>query len=189
MDETATADENLDTSVNILVVGESAGAGLAAELCQRLLDDHRSGELLPPLPVAQLLYYPMMDDRTSTDGHIDSSLPPHLVWNHTSNLYGWSAYLGTNTEPGQTVLPAYAAASRRKDFTGLPPTWIAVGDLDLLCRESREHIQRLRNAGVDTKYEEVKGGFHGMVTMCSDQAKPIACLWSSFQDFGLRYSS
>eukprot|EP00980_Cylindrotheca_fusiformis_P031262 scaffold26088_cov132-Cylindrotheca_fusiformis.AAC.9 len=187
-------DDTTAGSPRILVVGESAGGGLAAELCQRLVDMHRSDTTNKPklpVPVAQLLFYPMMDDRTSMPDHVDSSIPPNLVWNHTSNRYAWGAYLKKRRGKSELVveaeLPDYAVAARRKDMTGLPAAWIAVGDLDLLCRESREYIQRLRNARVHTKYEEVKGGYHGMVTMCSEDARPIAHLWDSFRTFGREY--
>jgi acetyl esterase/lipase len=189
-DDDATA-TGTDEKTRILVVGESAGGGLAAELCQRLLDDNEnqteeSKKL--PLPVAHLMFYPMLDDRTSAhNADDDSSIPPNLVWNHTSNLYAWGAYLGTEHKPGQAELPNYAAAARRKDMTGLPPAWITVGDLDLFCQESREYTERLQSAGVNTKYEEVKGGFHGMLTMCTGEDEPIAIVWSSFQAFGLRH--
>lgn len=184
MNATSTGGDN--EAPKILVVGESAGGGLAAELCQRLLDE-RNKEKELPLPVAHLMIYPMLDDRTSISENVDSSLPPNLVWNHTSNLYAWGAYLGNGNEPGQADLPEYAVAARRKDLTGLPPAWITAGDLDLLCPESRDYIARLQQAGVDTKYEEVEGGYHGFLTMSKEDATPIAKVWKSFQEFGLKY--
>jgi acetyl esterase/lipase len=189
-DATATATAT-DEKTRILVVGESSGGGLTAELCQRLLDDNENQteeSKKIPLPVAHLMINPMLDDRTSAHtADDDSSLPPHLVWNHTSNLYAWGAYLGTEHKPGQVEIPNYAAAARRKDMAGLPPAWITVGDLDLFRQESREYIERLQSAGVDTNYEEVEGGFHGMLTMCTGEDETIAKVWSSFQAFGLRY--
>eukprot|EP00980_Cylindrotheca_fusiformis_P031260 scaffold26088_cov132-Cylindrotheca_fusiformis.AAC.7 len=176
-----------EDELRILVVGESAGGGLAAELSQRLLDESKEfSRNKLPLPVALLLINPMLDDRTSANFDGPPPPPPHLVWNHTSNLYAWNAYLGEH-KAGQAELPAYAAAARRKDMKGLPPAWIAVGDLDLMCPESREYSDRLAKVGVDTKYEEVKGGFHGMLSMGSAEAKPVVHLWKSFQEFGNKY--
>jgi acetyl esterase/lipase len=107
-DDATTTATVTDENTRILVVGESSGGGLAAELCQRLLDDNEnqteeSKKL--PLPVAHPMFNPMLDDRISAHtADNDSSMPPHLVWNHTSNLYAWGAYLGTEHKPGQAEL-------------------------------------------------------------------------------------
>lgn len=170
-------------NIKIAICGESAGAGLAAEMAQRLLDEHNPNDY--PLPAAQLLLTPMLDDRTSID---QKEYPAnHLVWNHPSNIYAWSTYLGPNNKPGQDELPKYAAASRREHLKGLPPAWITAGSLDLLCPEAAEYAKRLKEDGVPTEYFEVKGAYHGFVTMCEGDEPPMVPLWKSLREFVSKY--
>lgn len=169
----------------IAVGGDSAGGGLAAELCQRLLDERN--ELNVPLPVCQLLVYPMLDDRTCVN-ESHSKVLPHLVWNNKSNYYAWSCYLGPNHKPGDENLPKYASASRREDLAQLPPAWIQVGDLDLFREECVEYSRRLQNHGVQTELVLTKGGFHGMMAMGTNE-QPIVEVWDSLHGFGKEYLS
>lgn len=162
----------------IAVAGMSAGAGLAAELCQLILDE---GNL--PLPVCQLLLDPMLDDRTCVNNETISNLPPHLVWNNQSNMYAWSLYLGPDHKPGDEILPRYASASRRADLSGLPPALITVGDLDLFHDECTEYAQRLKNDGVKTDFVVTKGGFHAFMSMQPDKG-PSVDVWRKFHAFG-----
>ncbi len=102
----------------IAIAGQSAGGGLAATLVQRV---HDEGGVQP---VAQWLFCPMLDDRTALNGNLDDRR--NFLWDNRSNRVGWRSYLGV--DPGAEKLPDYAAASRRNDLGGLPPTWIGVGD-------------------------------------------------------------
>jgi len=135
----------------IAVGGASAGGGLAAALAQRVHDDGG------PRLALHLLVYPMLDDRTAVR---DDAAPAGLrLWTPGSNRLGWTAYLGT--EPGATILPAYAAPARRADLRGLPPAWIGVGSADLFHDEDVAYARRLAEAGVPVTLEVVDGAFHG----------------------------
>jgi acetyl esterase/lipase len=101
-------------------------------------------------------------------------------------MYAWSSYLGPNYRPGDETLPDYASASRRKDLSNLPPAYIACGNLDLFLNECRDYAQRLNDHGVDVEYEEITGGFHGMLSFGNDKY-PVIELWKSFQSFGEKY--
>lgn len=105
----------------LLFGGESAGGGLAAALVQRLHD----GDGVKP--IGQWLFAPMIDDRTAADASLDET--DHWVWNNRSNRVGWSGYIPATF--GTDDVPAYAAAARRSDLTGLPPAYLAVGDIEL----------------------------------------------------------
>lgn len=129
----------------VAVGGGSAGGGLAAALALRARD---RGEVAL---VAQLLVYPMLDDRT-VGRHVDH--PGHRLWNQSSNKFGWAAYLG-DADP-QVAVPA-----RRTDLAGLPPAWIGVGTLDLFHDEDLAYGRRLEEAGVPCHVEVVPGVFHG----------------------------
>jgi acetyl esterase/lipase len=133
-------------SARVAIAGASAGGGLAASLA--LLTRDR-GEISP---VAQLLAYPMLDDRTVDRAELDN--PGLRLWNKSSNKFGWSAYLGGAD-------PDVAVPARRTDLSGLPPAWIGVGTLDLFHDEDLEYAERLKAAGVPCEVEVVKGAFHG----------------------------
>ncbi|MCY1055892.1 alpha/beta hydrolase [Nannocystis sp. SCPEA4] len=133
-----------------IIVGQSAGGGLAAGLVLRLADGGR------PLPRLQVLVYPMLDDRTvlrQIEGR------HHRVWDRGSNAIGWSKYLGR--APGGADVSEYAAAARRVDLRGLPPTWLGVGTLDLFHDEDVDYAARLAAAGVPVELELVPGAYHG----------------------------
>mmetsp|Transcript_54027 Transcript_54027/g.65217 ORF Transcript_54027/g.65217 Transcript_54027/m.65217 type:complete len:338 (+) Transcript_54027:115-1128(+) len=170
----------------IAVAGESAGGGIAAELCQRLLDEKRRGVAgADSTPACQILIYPMLDDRTCMNEKL-CKVPGHLVWNNKSNMYAWSTYLGPDHEPGDESLPQYASASRREDLTDLPPAYIQVGNIELFRDEDAEYTQRLRDAGVEVEFNEVKGAFHGVMTMGRDDT-PVVEAWAEIVRFAKKY--
>ncbi len=142
----------------IAVGGASAGGGLAACLAQRLRDERDSP------PAAQLLVYPMLDDRTAARRELDGG--GHRVWTNRSNRAGWSAYLGRS--PGDADAPIHAVAARCDDLSGLPPAWIGVGALDLFLDEDRAYAARLQAAGVTTELHEVAGAPHGFDALAPD---------------------
>jgi acetyl esterase/lipase len=136
----------------IAVMGESAGGGHAALLALKARD---IGKI--PL-VAQILVYPMLDDRTGT-----TKTPPApigtIVWNVVKNRFGWQAFLGM--APGTDKTPQEAVPARHRDLSGLPPTFIGVGSIDLFVDEDIAYAKRLIDAGVPTQLEVVPGAFHG----------------------------
>jgi acetyl esterase/lipase len=134
----------------IAVGGQSAGGGLAAGLVQRVHD--QAGVQ----PVAQWLHCPMLDDRTAARRDLDAD--DHFLWNNRSNRIAWSAYLGT--EPGAPDTPPYAVPARRADLSGLPPTWVGMGDVELFYEEARAYAEALTGAGVDTTVVVVPGAPH-----------------------------
>src|SRR6202035_385283 len=70
----------------VAISGGSAGGGLAAALA--LLARDRGD-----VPVAaQLLVYPMLDDRSADRTDLDNA--GYRLWNRSSNQFGWDAYLG-----------------------------------------------------------------------------------------------
>jgi acetyl esterase/lipase len=166
----------------IVVGGESAGGGLAATLAQRL---HDNGG---PQPAAQLLVYPMLDDRTAARTELDAV--KHRLWNNRANRAGWTAYLGhdpgrpgpdehttehTNLVAEHSTDPVaeYAVGARRTDLAGLPPAWIGVGEVDLVHDEDRDYSERLVAAGVPCEFVAVTGAPHGFVGTAPKAAATI----------------
>ena len=133
----------------VVVAGASSGGGLAAGAALRCRDE---GD--PPLR-AQVLIYPMLDDRGETPSARSCTDP--RVWNDESNSRAWAAYLKGWSRP----VPAYAAPARATDLTGLPPTWLATGALDLFRDEDLEYAARLLAAGVPTEVHVYAGAVHG----------------------------
>jgi acetyl esterase/lipase len=136
----------------IVLLGESAGGGLAAQLTLQARD--HGG--LPIL--AQILSYPMLDDRTGSS----QAAPPHIgafIWTSASNRFGWKSYLAV--EPGGDLTPPGAAPAREANLAGLPPAWIGVGGLDLFAGECIDYARRLMAAGVPTGLLVSPGAYHG----------------------------
>lgn len=138
------------------VKGESAGGGLAAGLA--LLARDRGG----PGLAFQHLIYPMIDDRTG------STADPHpftgeFAWTPAHNRFGWTSYLGRppGDAAGDAEVSPHAAPARAVDLRGLPPTFIAVGGLDLFLDEDILFAQRLSRAGVPVALHVYPGAFHG----------------------------
>lgn len=143
----------------IVAMGESAGGTHAALLALTARD---RGEV--PL-AGQVLIYPMLDDRTGSSVQM-----PRLIgafgWTAAANRFGWASFLGM--APGGSTVPAAAVPARRADLAGLPPTYIAVGGLDLFVREDIEYARRLLEAGVPTELLVLPGAFHGFDRVAPD---------------------
>ncbi|MBV9997116.1 MAG: alpha/beta hydrolase [Caulobacteraceae bacterium] len=148
----AQADELGVDRRRIIVSGESAGGGLAAALA--LLARDRKEYAL----AFQHLIYPMIDDRTVTRP-APSPYSGEFIWTRAANLHGWSSLL--DCEPGADGVSCYAAAARAEDLSGLPPTYIACGALDLFIEENLEYARRLILAGVPTELHVYPGAPHG----------------------------
>ena len=134
----------------IAVMGDSAGGGLAAGVA--LIARDRGG----PALARQILIYPMLDDRTTTP---DPSLVPFLAWTYEDNVTGWGALLGDRA--GGADVPAYAAPARADDVSGLPPTYVDVGDLDIFCAEDVDYARRIAATGTPIELHVHPGVPHG----------------------------
>jgi acetyl esterase/lipase len=138
----------------IAVTGESAGGGLAAALVLLARDRAEA-------PVAfQHLIFPMLDDRTVTASD-PSPYHGEFLWTRPDNHFGWRSLLGA--EPGSPDISIYAAPARASDLTGLPPTFISCGALDLFLEEDMEYARRLIRAGVPTELHIYPGAPHGFM--------------------------
>jgi acetyl esterase/lipase len=144
-------------TTNIVLLGESAGGGLAASLSHRLV------ELGQPLPGLQALLYPMLDPRSGHDG-VASPILGEYVWTRNNNRFAWSAYLG-GAEAAAGPAPGLASS-----LEGLPPTFILAGALDLFLDEDLDYARRLAAAGVPLELHVIAGAYHGF-----DMAGPSHC--------------
>lgn len=134
----------------LIVTGESAGGGLTAATTLYARD---KGEVNIAF---QMPLFPMIDDRNNSESAKDNNAP---LWNEHTNELGWKLYLGELW--GSDDVPPYAAPARATDYTGLPPTYTYVGDLDPFYSETVEYVENLKAAGVTAEVDVHKGAYHG----------------------------
>jgi len=147
----------VDTT-RIAIGGASAGGGLAAGLAILARDRAEVKSIF------QLLVYPMINDCNIAPA--SDVLPDTLLWTRENNLIGWRSYLGC--EPGSAEIPCYAAAFRATNLEGIPPAYIAIGDIDLFAREDIEYSCKLVAAGVPTELHVYPGGCHAFDGLVPD---------------------
>ena len=135
----------------IAVGGASAGGGLAAGLA--LLARDRAEVNL----AFQFLILAALDDRNVVQA--SETVADSLGWTRENSLIAWRSYLGA--EPGGKDVAPYASPARAIDLTGLPPTYVCVGELDLFVFENIEYARRLIGAGVPTELHIYPGAYHG----------------------------
>jgi len=80
------------------------------------------------------------------------------VWTPEKNRFGWEALLGH--APGGADVSPYAAPARATDLSGLPPTFLYAGALDLFLEENLDYARRLARAGVPIEFHLFPGAFH-----------------------------
>jgi acetyl esterase/lipase len=134
------------------IKGESGGGGFAAAAALYARD--REG----PKFAFQHLIYPMIDDRTAVRKDLHPCVG-EFVWTQANNYFGWRSLLGE--EPGSADVSPYAAAARAADVSGLPPTYISVGGLDLFLEENMIYADRLSRAGVPVELHMYPRAYHG----------------------------
>ncbi|MFF8594277.1 alpha/beta hydrolase [Streptomyces sp. NPDC015220] len=135
----------------IVLVGASAGGGLAAALALLLRD--RKG----PRPMAQMLMSPMLDDRNDTPSA--RQMAGVDVWDRRANETAWTALLGDRR--GAPDVSPYAAPARAEDLSGLPPAFLDVGSAETFRDEVVAYASRIWQAGGVAELHVWPGGCHG----------------------------
>lgn len=148
------AEMNIDPT-RLIVMGDSAGGGLAAGTA--ILARDRG--LDPPL-AKQVLIYPMLDDQTTSTS--DSPINEFLTWTSKDNTMAWKAYLGADRygNPDADILPSEAPA-RLKSYKGLPSTYIDIGGLDLFLNENLHYAAKVAAAHIEVELHVYPGLPHG----------------------------
>ena len=143
----------------LAVGGFSAGGGLAAAVA--LLARDRGG----PALVLQMPLSACLDNRNLTQS--SQEITDGRTWNRQISIQAWELYLnGNNAEE----VSAYAAPARCQDLSNLPPTYMGVGELDLVRDENVEYALRLMHAGVPTELHVIPGAYHGFELMAVNSA-------------------
>src|SRR6186713_948918 len=137
----------------IVVMGESAGGGLAASLA--LMTRDRGG----PKLAGQVLIYPMLDWRTG------SAACPYAnrhtgewVWTREKNRFGWDALRGDYQPVDERK--AWFSPALADDLAGVAPAYLSTGALDLFLDEDLAYARRLIDCGVPTELHVYPGAIH-----------------------------
>jgi acetyl esterase/lipase len=147
----------------LVIAGASAGGGLAAGVTLKVRD-HDGPKL-----AAQMLIYPMLDDRNETI----SSHPfdDFGRWDRESNDTGWDAYLGERRHTEQVEV--YAAPARATDLSELPPTYIDVASAEVFRDEDVAYASRIWEGGGVCELHVWPGGS----TPSTWRHPPRGCRW------------
>ncbi|KAL0940494.1 alpha beta hydrolase fold-3 domain-containing protein [Colletotrichum truncatum] len=137
----------------LMIAGVSAGGGLAAGVALKARD---AGG---PKLCAQLLTYPMLDDRDKTVSK-RQFLREEGLYDSTDNNFAWSCVLGDKQGSSEGV-DYYVAPARATDLSGLPPAYIDVGTADPFRDEDVAYATKLCECGVQTDLHMWSGGYHG----------------------------
>ncbi|TVY52508.1 Carboxylesterase NlhH [Lachnellula cervina] len=134
----------------IMVSGHSGGGGLAAGTA--LLARDRK---LPTPLFAQLLIYPMLDDRNVTTS--SKQYFGEGTWTGATNAVAWSWILPDKDAPGVQ----YAAPSRATDLSNLPTTFLDVGGAEVFRDEGIAYASKLLEQGTQAELHVWPGAYHG----------------------------
>lgn len=145
----------------IIVIGDSAGGGIAASCAQMTHDRNKTRSEKINL-LAQFLLYPVCDCETKTDTALNFVDTP--LWTTNNNKVMWDVYLRDSDYkkgvPGASI-PQYASPVHREDLSGLPPAYIEPTEFDPLRDEAVNYANALEAAGVDVTLVEAKAAVHG----------------------------
>ena len=131
----------------IALVGESAGGNMAAAICLNA----RDGGL--PLPVHQVLVYPIAGADTSTESYREMTEAVPL--NTPAMRWFFEQYLNAPDEGRTPAISLYQA-----DLSGLPPATVMNAELDPLRTNGELLARRLRESGVQVEQRTFAGVTH-----------------------------
>ena len=140
----------------VVVVGQSAGGGLAAGTA--LLARDRRG----PALLGQVLVSPMLDDRDATVSA--RQFDGVGVADREMTRFGWDAYLGDRRGDDDGV-SIYAAPGRAADLADLPQAYVDCGSAEVFRDEAIAYAGALWAAGVQAELHVWPGAFHGSASM------------------------
>jgi acetyl esterase/lipase len=137
----------------LVVMGDSAGGNLAALVA---LDARDRGA---PAIALQVLIYPSTDLTMSFPSVRELADAPILTRADVDVFL--RHYLGDDGDPADPALSPYHVA----DLAGVAPALVQTAEHDPLRDEGRAYADRLRDAGVPTRWTEYVGVPHGFVSL------------------------
>jgi acetyl esterase len=163
----AHAEELGGDPARIAIGGESVGGNMATATCLSL---KVAGE---PLPVFQLLVYPVTQIGEETDSYRENADAKPL----NARMLAWFADHALRGEDRQgndyRISPLRLPA---EDLRGLPPAHVITAEVDPLRDEGEAYAAHLREAGIPVKvqrYEGVMHEFFGMTPVLAQADKAM----------------
>ena len=144
----AHADELGVDKEQVGLAGDSAGASIAALVCNRWEEE----KIIPPC--LQMLVYPVTDAEMKTDSMKRFTDTPQ--WNSLSNRNMWSYYCKDDQELMRSASPMHCTLPRK-----MPGTYIETAQYDCLHDEGILYAKKLSSAGTKVEINETEGTFHG----------------------------
>lgn len=133
----------------IMVLGDSAGGTLAANVCNTA----RSKGL--PRPCCQVLIYPATDNAMDTESMKQFTDTP--MWNAKNNKRMWEMYLKNATDEEIRI-----AVPMKNELPEMhPPTYIETAEFDCLHDEGIVYAKRIQGVAPSVEINETKGTIHG----------------------------
>lgn len=132
---------------DVIVTGDSAGGNLALSLLLKLKEEERL------LPRGLVLLSPWTDLTSSGESFVEKAeLDPVLNRDYIDRMV--EAYAVGRGREDPFISPLFG------DFTGFPPTYIQVGENEILLSDAERLYQRLLRSGVSARLEIFEGMWH-----------------------------
>ena len=136
-------------SDQIILVGDSAGGGLALALCHLLMDQGKQ------LPCGIVAMSPWTDLTASGESYeTNYERDPLFGKTRDSMIYNNQVYVGDHDPMDAYISPLFG------DFRGFPPMLIQVGSYEMLLSDSVEVAAKARQQGVKVRLSIYEGMFH-----------------------------
>ena len=153
-----------DAATPIALVGDSAGAHLAAVTAIRARDEGGFHVAL------QALIYPCIEPTYATESYEHFAAGPGLT--RTDMQWYWQQFVG-----GDHATNDYRVApSRATSHAGLPPAYVITAGRDALRDEGRNYVNTLRSAGIDAQHDDFDSMPHGFLRMAKYSAATDAAI-------------
>lgn len=130
----------------IIIMGDSAGGGLALSTAISLRDDQA------PLPLLVICLSPLIDVECTGESVITNARRDPWLTTGMKTLFNY--YVGQNNPRNPLISPMYA------DFRNLPPIVIHVGTDEILLSDSTRLVEKAKDAGVDIQIKIWPGMWH-----------------------------
>ncbi|WP_330256026.1 alpha/beta hydrolase [Nocardia sp. NBC_00565] len=139
----------------IAVAGDSAGGNLSAVMTQLARDNGG------PALVYQLLWYPGTTFDRSLPSVTENANAPLFDRVKYDAFVKWYAPDFEGIDPSE--IPATLVPANAKDFSGLPPAYIATTSWDIIRDDGYVYADRLRGAGVPVEFHNAETLVHAYI--------------------------
>ena len=132
---------------NIIILGDSAGGGLALALL------HRIGKNSLPQPKCAITLSPWTDLTLSNESYTINR-DNDAFFNFINLENAARLYIGNDSAENPEISPVFA------DFSGFPPIFLQVGSTEMLLNDSTVIAERMEEQGVSVTVDIWEGLFH-----------------------------